>query len=49
VAEILAIHCSENEVTVLLLLRNETNWSKISGKAFNGNDAAWWVGAHYFV
>ena len=43
VAEILAVKCSENKVTVLLTVGNESKRGKISRKLFDWNNTIWWI------
>ena len=49
VTEIFAVHCSEDEVAVFFAVRDETEWSKPTGKLLEWDHTIWWIGSDNLV
>ena len=45
VAEILAVEGPKNEITILLVIRDETEWSEIGREFLDWDDTVWRVSA----
>ena len=43
VTEVLAVHCSEDEVAVFFTVRDETERSEPRSKLLKWNDTVWWI------
>jgi hypothetical protein len=49
VTEVLAIHCSENEVAVFFAIGDKTEWSEPRGKFLEWNNTVWWIGSNNLI